>query len=238
DRAALRIGQFGLAAQPEHDVAEHVVPGKQRRFLKHDQPVPPRTLHQLAVGHHAARVGGWQPGANVEKPWFAAAPRPHKTNEFAAGDTKAHMIKRVGCRVRGAKPFVDALDHELGRRRCAWFDVVLHGPTTRLEISGAPRRKPTDCALATNFLKESSVTSLVTTMRPHAFAISSGANLVRISSSSSSRAMRWASAGFLTIQSVSSRCASTNLRTKPCWLASRSARATSTVVMASRSSTG
>src|SRR4249920_410144 len=139
--------------QAELHVAEYIEPGKQRRFLEHHEPVPPRALHKLAIGQHAALVRDCEPCNNVQKRRFTAPARPDQTNELATGDTKTHVLDGMGGRTVGAEPFVDALDHELGRRRCPWLGVVGdHGLATSWEMSGAPRRKPTDCALNTNFL--------------------------------------------------------------------------------------
>ena len=57
-RAVIRR-QAGHALEAEHHVAEHVEPGKQRRFLKHHQAVAAGTLHRLVVGEHACHCRAW-----------------------------------------------------------------------------------------------------------------------------------------------------------------------------------
>ena len=76
DFLALGIPQIRPQFQPEHHVAEDVEPRKQRRFLEHDEPLPPGPFHELAVGEHAAGIRHGQACDDVEQGRFAAAARP------------------------------------------------------------------------------------------------------------------------------------------------------------------
>src|ERR1022692_314434 len=175
---------------------------------------------------------------DIEQRRLAAAARADQTNKLTLLDAQIDIIQRQHRGARGAKPLGYPFDDELGRRGGLQLKACCgHGFSTSRDKSGALRRNPTDCAVDISALRASSDTSLVNTIRFQADATSSGANLACISASNSSRAMRCASVGFALIHSVSSRWAATNLRTSVRCVASTSARATSTVVIESRSLT-
>jgi hypothetical protein len=67
DCTAFPVAQFRLSAQAKHDVSKHIVPRKQRGFLKQDQSVAPWSLHQLTVSQHLASVRACEAGNNVQK---------------------------------------------------------------------------------------------------------------------------------------------------------------------------
>src|SRR3954468_9002627 len=237
DLAALPVAKPGLSLQTEHDVAQHIEPRKQGRLLEHHEAVAPRAFDQLTVSQYPAPVRPGQSGHDVEQRRLAAPARPDQTYDFSFLDAQIDFVQSLDICPGGLKPLRYAFDDKLGARGEFRLSVGDHGASINPDISGASRRKPTERALATYALRASTETSLVNTTRFHADATSSGESLARNSASSSSRAMRCASSGWTLIHSVSSRCAATSFFTSIRCDDRKSARETSTVVIASRSST-
>src|SRR6185312_14739649 len=157
-----------LALQPEHHIAEHVEPREKRGFLKHHEAMPPRPDNRLAIGKDAAAVGHGQPGDDIEQRRFPAAARANEAEEFAGRDGQRDVIERMHRGARRAKPFRHTCDRELAYR------ISGHGDWMKRPRSGAPRRKPTACALFTTSSSCSRFTSCTQWMRCQALATRSG----------------------------------------------------------------
>src|SRR5215813_6578686 len=184
---ALSIPEIIAQLEPEHDVAEHSKPRKERRFLKHDQSLTTRPLDWLAICQHAVLIGFCEPGDNVEQSGFATTARANNANEFAVGHFEREIVQGLNCCCRRVEALADALHSQLCRLR--GHDRVghqHHGFSTRRERSGAPRKKPTDCAFDMNLSRICCEISLVTMMRFHARSTSSAGRGVRVSAASSS----------------------------------------------------
>src|SRR3974390_797292 len=232
DVAALGIAQARLALQSEHHVAEYSEAWEYRRLLGHNEARTPRPFDHHPVSDHAALIRLGEAGHDVEQCCFAAAARADEADELAFADAQIHVIERLHRRSRRSEPLRDTFDDEFVVS-CA----CSHGVSTSRDKSGELRRNPTDCALVMKRLRASSDVSLVKTIRSHDDFTSSGGILACISASSSSSAICCVCAECPLIQSVSSRCAATNLRTRSRCSLRKSERPTSTVVIASRSST-
>src|SRR6266516_3081211 len=238
DLPSLLGREFRFELQPEQHVPHHRQPGKQRRLLKHDEAVSSWALDHLIVRQHTAPVRFREPGDDVQQRRFSATAGPYKANKLALGHVERDIIKRVHggscCPVPFGHTVYDQLRWGCGDKRAL---LQHHGFSTRRMSSGAPRRKPADFALAMNFSSASRETSLVRMIRFHARSTRPGPIVPRISASSSSRAIRCASAGLSLIHRVSSSCAATNLRARSRLVTSNFAAETRTVVTVSCSST-
>src|SRR5215467_397620 len=235
---ALSVCEIVAQLEPEHDVTEHRKPRKERRFLKHDQSLTTRPLDRLAICQHAALIGFCEPGDDVQQSGFAATARAYNADKFAVSYIEREIVKGLNCCYRRVEALADALHRQFRRLRGHHrVGHQYHGFSIRRERSGAPRKKPTDCAFDMNLSRICCEISLVTMMRFHARSTSSAGREVRVSAASSSRIMRCDTAGLALIHSVSSRCAVTKWRSRSRLVSRNFTPVTNTVVTTSHSST-
>src|SRR5882762_7147426 len=105
--------QIRFELESEEHISKNVEPGKESRFLKHNEPFAARSSYRFAVGQHAATVRFFKAGNNIEQRRFSAAAGADKTNEFAFGDVQAHPVKCQHSARRALKAFRHVIDCEL-----------------------------------------------------------------------------------------------------------------------------
>src|SRR5207248_8004397 len=220
-----------------------IEPGKQRRFLKHDQSFASRGCHRFAVSQDRSVVGFFQPGNDVEQGRFAATAGTDDANELRLRHIQADAIEREDRSGTATKTFRHFVDRKLARRNerklfrdRTGFVAKPHGDSISLEVSVLPLRKPASFPSCTAFAINSFGTAVVNLIRFHACTTASGAKVVFVSAASSSISSFCASSGFFWIQSVNSALAATTFFAKSRWPLRNFALETSQVVITSLSS--
>src|SRR3954447_26081489 len=100
--------QSRLQLQPEQDVAHHVEPGEQGRFLEHDKALLARAGYALPVSGRGARIRG--AGAVTPTPFWAHAMRadsgrPSSSMQFRTWTaTSISVARRSSVRERSPSP--------------------------------------------------------------------------------------------------------------------------------------
>src|SRR5215207_1598116 len=83
DFAPLGVRQPPLQLEPEQDVAHHVKPGEQGRFLEHDKPLLARAGYALPISQDLTALGLGQARHDGEERGLTAPAWTEKTDELA-----------------------------------------------------------------------------------------------------------------------------------------------------------
>src|SRR4051812_13266968 len=95
DLAPLMVRQSPLQLQPEQDVAHHIEPGEQGRFLEHNKPLLARTCYEVPVSHDLTALGFGQARHDVEERGLAATAWTEKTDELALQHGQPHVLQSL-----------------------------------------------------------------------------------------------------------------------------------------------
>src|SRR6188508_1703987 len=91
--------------QSEEHIPENREPRKERRLLKHHQPVWPGLVDWLAVGLDGATIRMVKSGNNIQQRRFAAAARPDQTDELSLCNAERHVVEGMDMQRTGLEPF-------------------------------------------------------------------------------------------------------------------------------------
>src|SRR5215207_673157 len=95
DLAPLVVWQSRLELEPEQDVAHHIEPGKQGRFLEHDKPLLARAGYALPISQDLAALGLGQARHDVEERGLAATAWTEKTDKFAIQHGQGYVLQSL-----------------------------------------------------------------------------------------------------------------------------------------------
>src|SRR5215210_7204192 len=95
DFASLGAGQSSLQLEPEQDVAHHIEPGEQGRFLEHDKPLLARTCYEVPVSHDLTALGFGQARHDVEERVLATPAWTEKTDELALQHAQRYVLQSL-----------------------------------------------------------------------------------------------------------------------------------------------
>src|SRR5215207_8533686 len=93
DLASLGVRQSRLELEPEQDVAHHIEPGEQGRFLEHDKPLLARTCYEVPVSHDLTALGLGQARHDVEERGLATTAWTEKTDELALQHGQRYVLQ-------------------------------------------------------------------------------------------------------------------------------------------------
>src|SRR3954464_13128237 len=93
DLAPLVVRQSRLQLQPEQDVAHHIEPGEQGRFLEHDKALLARAGSALPISKTLPALGFGQARHDVEERGLAATAWTEKTDELAFRHAQRHVLQ-------------------------------------------------------------------------------------------------------------------------------------------------
>ncbi len=113
-RVTLRA-RDALHLQPERDVVDHALPGKQRVLLEHEAAVGMRPVDDDAVHAHRAACRREVARERAQQRRLAAARRPQQADELARRDAEAHVVQRLEARGAIAHFHVHVLDVDAAR---------------------------------------------------------------------------------------------------------------------------
>src|SRR3954451_22946300 len=92
DVAPLVVRQSRLQLEPEQDVAHHIEPGEQGRFLEHNKPLLARAGYALPVSQNLTALGLVRPRHDVEERGLAATAWTEKTDELAFRHGQGYVL--------------------------------------------------------------------------------------------------------------------------------------------------
>src|SRR5215212_4802814 len=95
DLAPLVVFQSPLQLEPEQDVAHHVEPGEQGRFLEHNKPLLARAGYASPISQDLTALGFGQARHDVEERGLAATAWTEKTDELALRHTQRHVLQSL-----------------------------------------------------------------------------------------------------------------------------------------------
>src|SRR3954463_16835223 len=95
DFAPLVVRQSPLQLEPEQDVAHHIEPGEQGRFLEHDKALLARACYALPISQDLTALGLGQARHDVEERGFAAPAWTEKTDELALRHAQRHVLQSL-----------------------------------------------------------------------------------------------------------------------------------------------
>src|SRR5215217_5984135 len=93
DLAPLVVRQPPLQLEPEHDVAHHIEPGEQGRFLEHDKALLARACYELPISQDLTALGLGQARHDVQQRGLAATAWTEKTDELALQHGQPYILQ-------------------------------------------------------------------------------------------------------------------------------------------------
>ena len=95
DLAPLVVRQSPLQLEPEYDVAYHVEPGEQGRFLEHDKALLARACYKSPIRQDLTALGLGQARHDVEERGLAATAWTEKTDELAFQHGQGYVLQSL-----------------------------------------------------------------------------------------------------------------------------------------------
>src|SRR5215204_2316448 len=95
DLAPLVVRQSPLQLEPEQDVAHHIEPGEQGRFLEHNKPLLARAGYALPISQDLTALGPGQARHDVEKRGLATTAWTEKTDELALQHGQRYVLQSL-----------------------------------------------------------------------------------------------------------------------------------------------
>src|SRR5215207_5742115 len=126
DVTPLVVRQSRLQLEPEQDVAPHIEPGEQGRFLEHDKPLLARAGYALPISQNLTALGLGQARHDVEERGLATTAWTEKTDKFAIQHDQRHILQCLDGGPFGQEALGDALDNELWLGRFGLDEVKRH----------------------------------------------------------------------------------------------------------------